>query len=166
MPSSPTRPLRVSPSPAAAVPTTFDGRVELPTDLPRLTIRYCNGCNWMLRASWMAQELLSTFREEIGGVEIVPDRSSPGGEFVVATGDGKIVWDRKRDGGFPEIKVLKQRVRDMCVEGKDLGHNERRGGGNSEELSGGPTALVEDRNADVDAWVAERTGWTHHRRKR
>jgi predicted Rdx family selenoprotein len=34
------------------------------------------------------------------------------------------VWERKRDGGFPEAKVLKQRVRDVITPTKDLGHSE------------------------------------------
>ena len=28
---------------------------------PKVTIAYCTGCNWLLRAGWLAQELLSTF---------------------------------------------------------------------------------------------------------
>ncbi|MGL5495811.1 MAG: Rdx family protein, partial [Aeromonas sobria] len=28
---------------------------------PRIEIRYCTLCRWMLRAAWLAQELLSTF---------------------------------------------------------------------------------------------------------
>ena len=39
---------------------------------PRVEIRYCVKCRWMLRAAWLAQELLSTFEEEIGGVALVP----------------------------------------------------------------------------------------------
>ncbi len=31
-------------------------------DKPAVTIHYCTQCNWLLRAGWMAQELLSTFR--------------------------------------------------------------------------------------------------------
>ncbi|MGH9801124.1 MAG: Rdx family protein, partial [Blastocatellia bacterium] len=28
-------------------------------------IIYCSQCRWLLRAAWMAQELLSTFEQEI-----------------------------------------------------------------------------------------------------
>ena len=38
------------------------------------------------------------------------------------TYDGELIWDRKRDGGFPEAKVLKQRVRDRLDPGRPLGH--------------------------------------------
>jgi predicted Rdx family selenoprotein len=36
-----------------------------------------------------------------------------------------VVWSRKVEGGFPEIKVLKQRVRDKVAPAKDLGHSDK-----------------------------------------
>ena len=42
-------------------------------DKPIIDIYYCRQCNWMLRASWMAQELLHTFSEELGSVNLHPD---------------------------------------------------------------------------------------------
>ncbi|MFA0520484.1 Rdx family protein, partial [Vibrio sp. 10N.222.55.E8] len=30
-----------------------------------ISIHYCRQCNWMLRSSWLCQELLHTFSEEI-----------------------------------------------------------------------------------------------------
>ncbi|HEU5015811.1 MAG TPA: Rdx family protein [Roseiflexaceae bacterium] len=39
---------------------------------PRVAIRYCTQCRWLLRAAWMAQELLTTFVTELGGVALVP----------------------------------------------------------------------------------------------
>lgn len=39
---------------------------------PRIEIRYCTLCRWMLRAAWLAQELLSTFDSELGEVALVP----------------------------------------------------------------------------------------------
>ncbi len=56
----------------------------------------------------MAQELLSTFGEELGSVALVP---GTGGIFEIRV-DGELVWERKRDGGFPDVQALKQRVRD------------------------------------------------------
>ena len=85
---------------------------------PRITIEYCTQCNWMLRAAWLAQELLQTFAQDIGEVALIP---GTGGTFVVVT-DGQIVWERKADGGFPEAKVLKQRLRDHLWPDRDLGH--------------------------------------------
>jgi selenoprotein W-related protein len=32
------------------------------------------------------------------------------------------VWERKRDGGFPDVKQLKQLVRDRIDPDRDLGH--------------------------------------------
>ena len=39
---------------------------------PRVEIRYCVKCRWLLRAAWTAQELLTTFAEELGEVALVP----------------------------------------------------------------------------------------------
>jgi hypothetical protein len=33
-----------------------------------------------------------------------------------------VLWDRREDGGFPETKELKRRVRDVVEPGRDLGH--------------------------------------------
>ncbi|MCJ8335791.1 MAG: SelT/SelW/SelH family protein [Epibacterium sp.] len=89
---------------------------------PIVTITYCIGCNWMLRASWMAQEILSTFQEQLGGVTLVP--GEVGGMFEV-TVDGTVLWERKRDGGFPEAKELKSRLRDVIAPSQNLGHIDR-----------------------------------------
>jgi selenoprotein W-related protein len=67
----------------------------------------------------MGQELLTTFAEEIGSLTLVPD--STGGVFEVRL-DGKLIWSRKEEGRFPEIKELKQIVRDEVAPGRDLGH--------------------------------------------
>ena len=88
---------------------------------PAIRITYCTQCNWMLRAAWMAQELLSTFGADLGSVTLVP---GTGGVFEIAV-DGETIWERKRDGGFPEAKVLKQRVRDRAWPERDLGHSDR-----------------------------------------
>jgi len=46
---------------------------------PRIVITYCTQCQWLLRAGWLAQELLSTFGVELGEVALVrePVASSP-----------------------------------------------------------------------------------------
>jgi selenoprotein W-related protein len=88
---------------------------------PVVTIAYCTQCNWLLRSGWMAQELLSTFGTELGGVTLVP---GTGGIFEIRVDDA-LVWDRRRDGGFPDVKALKQRVRDLVSPGRDLGHLDR-----------------------------------------
>ena len=88
---------------------------------PRIAITYCRQCNWLLRAAWMAQELLSTFAEDLGEVALVP---GTGGVFSI-TLDGHLLWERKRDGGFPDIRTLKQLVRDRLDPARDLGHLDR-----------------------------------------
>lgn len=88
---------------------------------PRIAITYCTQCNWMLRAAWMAQELLSTFGQDLAEVALLP---GTGGIFVI-TLDGQTIWDRKDDSGFPEAKMLKQRVRDAAWPQRDLGHSDR-----------------------------------------
>ncbi len=87
---------------------------------PRIEIEYCRQCRWQLRAGWMAQELLTTFESELGEVALVP---GTGGIFEVRL-DGRTIWSRKEETRFPELKELKQRVRDRIAPGKDLGHSE------------------------------------------
>jgi selenoprotein W-related protein len=89
---------------------------------PRIEIEYCTQCRWLLRAAWMAQELLTTFSTEIGEVALVP---GTGGVFEVRV-EGEGVWSRAAEGRFPEIKELKQAVRDRIAPGRDLGHSDRR----------------------------------------
>jgi selenoprotein W-related protein len=55
---------------------------------PRIEIHYCNQCRWLLRSAWMAQELLSTFEQEIGEVALVP---GTGGVFEIYA-DRKRLW--------------------------------------------------------------------------
>ena len=89
---------------------------------PQVEIRYCTQCRWMLRAAWMAQELLTTFEQELGSVALAP---GSGGVFDIQV-DGETIWSRKEAGRFPDIKELKQLVRDRVAPGRDLGHSERR----------------------------------------
>ena len=91
------------------------------SEKPAVTIAYCTRCNWLLRAGWMAQELLSTFGEELASVALLP---GTGGIFEIRV-DGELIWERKRDGGFPDVKALKQRVRDAFHPKRGLGHLDR-----------------------------------------
>lgn len=88
---------------------------------PRVEITYCTGCRWLLRAAWMAQELLTTFQDELGEVALIP---GSGGVFRIRIGE-ETIWDRHQQGGFPEIKELKQLVRDRVAPERDLGHVDR-----------------------------------------
>lgn len=88
----------------------------------RIEIRYCTQCRWMLRSAWMAQELLTTFEAEIGEIALRP---GSGGVFEVRVND-ELVWSRADAGRFPDIKELKQLVRDKIAPEKDLGHSEKK----------------------------------------
>jgi len=87
---------------------------------PRLEIEYCTQCRWLLRAAWLAQELLTTFEAELGAVALVPGR---GGVFEVRV-NGEKLFSRAAAGRFPESKELKQLLRDRIAPGKNLGHSE------------------------------------------
>jgi len=89
---------------------------------PRVEIVYCTKCRWLLRAAWLAQELLTTFEAELGEVALQP--ASESGVFRVRVDDA-LVWCRKAEGGFPEAKELKQRVRDLVAPDRELGHSDR-----------------------------------------
>ena len=90
---------------------------------PTITIEYCPKCGWMLRAAYMAQELLTTFSEDIRSVTLLP--SETGGRYTIYINDD-IVFDRKESGHFPEIKELKQLVRDVVNPAKSLGHSDKK----------------------------------------
>lgn len=89
---------------------------------PSVEIEYCTQCRWLLRAAWLAQELLTTFDQELGGVTLIP---GTGGIFEVRVGEIQL-WSRKTEGRFPEAKELKQRVRDVIAPEKSLGHSDNR----------------------------------------
>jgi selenoprotein W-related protein len=101
--------------------TTRHPRETPMTRQPRIEIVYCTQCRWLLRAAWMAQELLTTFSEELGEVALAP---ATGGLFEIRLGED-LLWSRHEQGRFPEIKELKQLVRDRVAPGKDLGHSDR-----------------------------------------
>ncbi|EIW82236.1 hypothetical protein CONPUDRAFT_122925 [Coniophora puteana RWD-64-598 SS2] len=123
--------------PQSATPPTeaqnFIPPAPLPT--PTVTIEFCDRCRWLHRATWVSTELLLTFPPPaIKGVSLLPLNSEDtGGRFRVwlhttdPSGEAKatLVWDRKTEGGFPELKVLKQRLRDHIDPTKSLGHSDK-----------------------------------------
>lgn len=88
---------------------------------PRVEIEYCTQCRWLARAAWTAQELLTTFQDEIGEVALVPGK---GGVFDVRV-DGVIVFSRREAGHHADLADLKQRIRDRVAPGRSLGHSDR-----------------------------------------
>ncbi|BGP36355.1 hypothetical protein JCM10450v2_000254 [Rhodotorula kratochvilovae] len=124
-------------------------------ELPRVVIEFCDRCRWLHRAVWTQTELFLTFPPAadpsappgLRSITLVP-RNAPetGGRFRVwllryrsieeefedTVGKGKekwngweLVWDRKIEGGFPELKDLKQRIRNIIAPSQDLGHSDK-----------------------------------------
>ncbi|SHG44073.1 selenoprotein W-related protein [Fodinibius roseus] len=87
----------------------------------KLKIVYCTQCRWLFRASWMTQELLTTFEQELDEVALAP---GSGGTFDVILNE-KTIFSRSEEGRFPESKELKQLVRDQIAPHRDLGHSDR-----------------------------------------
>ncbi|KAI5284931.1 hypothetical protein KEM54_000943 [Ascosphaera aggregata] len=129
--------------------------------LPRVTIKYCTQCKWMLRAAYYAQELLQTFSMSLGEVALIP---ATGGAFTVSILSAldsaapvpeykeTILWDRKTENGFPgswlghkETKQLKALVRDVIDPSRNLGHIDRSLKKSHQTDKGGPpTTETED----------------------
>jgi selenoprotein W-related protein len=85
-------------------------------------IEYCTQCRWLLRAAWIAQELLTTFEQDLHRVSLQP---STGGIFEVRL-NGVVIFSRKQAERFPESKELKQMIRDVISPERHLGHSERK----------------------------------------
>lgn len=84
-------------------------------------ISYCTQCHWLLRAAWLAQELLTTFEQDLNSVALKP---GTGGIFEI-TLNGELIFSRKAAGRFPEAKEVKQLIRDCIDPARDLGHSDR-----------------------------------------
>ena len=69
----------------------------------------------------MAQELLTTFADELTEVSLRPGAS---GQFDIHLNEQPI-WCRKDDGGFPELKLIKQHIRNHIAPNKSLGHSDK-----------------------------------------
>ena len=89
----------------------------------KINIEYCPKCHWLLRAAYMAQEFLTTFDGDLHSVTLQPSTSN--GSFIISV-NNQIVFNRKDFGGFPEIKELKQMIRDVVNPEKSLGHADRK----------------------------------------
>jgi selenoprotein W-related protein len=90
---------------------------------PTVTIEYCPKCGWLLRGAYMAQEILTTFTDDLKGVMLQP--SEIAGRYLISINDQK-VFDRKEQGRFPDIKEVKQLIRDIISPGKSLGHSDNK----------------------------------------
>jgi len=112
---------------------------------PSVIITYCRESHWLLRAAYYAQELASTFADEINSLTLVPSRPPNKAGIFTATLDSHLIWDRSTEGDFPEITELKQRARDRLDPEKDLGHSDNK-----------PAAVVADELDDDDAAEARK----------
>lgn len=88
----------------------------------RVEITYCTQCRWMLRAAWLAQELLTTFDDDLYSVALRP---GTGGIFEIHL-DQQLIFSRKQAGRFPESKEVKQLIRDQIDPQRDLGHSDKK----------------------------------------
>ena len=68
-----------------------------------ITIKYCTQCQWMLRATWIAQEILSTFEEDISTISLEPGK---GGVFEIQVNE-ILIWSLKKERKFPQPKDFK-----------------------------------------------------------
>ena len=84
-------------------------------------ITYCTQCRWLLRAAWLAQELLTTFEQDLYSVSLKP---GSGGIFEISLND-QLIFSRKEAGRFPEAKEVKQLIRDCIDPERDLGHSDK-----------------------------------------
>ncbi|KIJ56520.1 hypothetical protein M422DRAFT_22684 [Sphaerobolus stellatus SS14] len=96
---------------------------------PYIVIEFCNRCRWLHRATWMLTELMLTFpNPTLKSISLIPLESpETAGRFRVwltLDEDLILVWDRKTEGGFPELKILKQRIRDRIDPQRNLGHSD------------------------------------------
>ena len=87
----------------------------------KIEIVYCKKCRWLLRTTWIAEELLTSFDEELSEVSLKP---GTGGLFEIRV-NNQIIWSLKDKGRFPEIKEIKKLVRDEIAPEKTLGHTDR-----------------------------------------
>lgn len=90
---------------------------------PTIRIEYCPKCGWLLRAAYMAQELLTTFTGDLNGVMIQPSDTSGAYNIYV---DDNIIFSRKEQERFPDIKELKQMIRDIVDPERHLGHSDKK----------------------------------------
>ena len=85
---------------------------------PRVEIHYCTKCRFMLRAAYLAQELLTTFEKELAEVALVP---ASGGIFEVRL-DGETLATNRETKRMPEAAEVKRLLRDRIAPGKTIGH--------------------------------------------
>lgn len=87
-----------------------------------LEIEFCTQCRWLARATWLAQELLTTFDGDIQSLTLKP---GTGGIFDVRL-DDVTIFSRKDQGRHADAAELKQLVRDVIDPQRSLGHSDKK----------------------------------------
>lgn len=87
---------------------------------PRVEIEYCVKCHFLLRAAWMAQELLTTFEGELGEVALVP---GSGGILEIRL-DGEVIASNRQTKRYPELPDVKRALRDRIAPERRIGHEQ------------------------------------------
>ena len=85
----------------------------------RVEITYCTRCRFLLRAAWLAQELLTTFESELSEVALPP---GSGGIFEVRL-NGETIASNRNNGPMPEAAEVKRLLRDRIAPGRKIGHD-------------------------------------------
>ena len=85
-----------------------------------IKINFCTKCGWLTRASWLSQEFINTFESDISSINLVPDRN---GKFEIRCSN-VMIFSRKKEGKFIDLKLMKQRIRDIVNPSMNLGHSD------------------------------------------
>tara|TARA_B100001175_G_scaffold272291_1_gene245391 strand:- start:1227 stop:1508 length:282 start_codon:yes stop_codon:yes gene_type:complete len=85
-----------------------------------INIYFCTKCGWLMRASWLSQEFINTFKSDISSVNLVPDSN---GKFEIRCSN-ILIFSRKNEGKFIDLKLMKQRIRDVVNPSMNLGHSD------------------------------------------
>ncbi|WP_082917846.1 Rdx family protein [Mangrovibacter phragmitis] len=62
----------------------------------------------------------SAHRDDLASVARKP---ATGGKLIIQVNE-RVIYERKRDGGFPDAPIIKQRVRVLCLPGRSPGHGD------------------------------------------
>jgi selenoprotein W-related protein len=85
----------------------------------RVEITYCTRCKFLLRAAWIAQELLTTFESELDEVALRP---GSGGIFEVRL-NGEPIASNADGAAIPDPAQVKRLLRDRIAPGRQIGHD-------------------------------------------
>jgi len=73
----------------------------------KVKITYCAECGYEVQTLALAKSLMYEFAQQLSSIELIPWE---GGTFDVSV-DGELIHSMKREGGFPEAKIVSDAVR-------------------------------------------------------